>query len=114
MNWKKAIGLGLLMWVIMFAVVSLLMAIGLAQFAYLWVISAIIAAILGYILARWAKPKSLALGLGYGIIWIIIGVILDAIVTRYFNPNILADWTLWFGYAMFLLGVLAGSVGKKK
>ncbi|MDD4995611.1 MAG: hypothetical protein PHW53_04075 [Patescibacteria group bacterium] len=113
MSWKKAIGYGLLMWVIMFAAVSLLMAIGLAEFAYLWIITALIAGAVGFLLAKYVKVKSIGLGLGYAAVWVIIGVILDAVVTRYFNPNILGDWTLWVGYGVFVVGVILGSIAKK-
>ena len=60
MDWKKAIGLGLLMWVIMFALWSLFMAVGIAETSWIGVVAAIIAAVIGFALAKWAKPKILA------------------------------------------------------
>ena len=110
MSLKYSILLGLLMWVLMFAIVSALMAIGLAEWNYLWILTTIIAGVVGFMLAKWAKPKKLIYGILYGLIWIVIGVILDAIVTRYFNPEILYDWKLWVGYSIFFIGVVIGSL----
>jgi len=114
MDWKKAIGFGLLMWMIMFAVVSALMAVGLAEWSWLWIITAIIAGVVGFALAKWVKPKAISLGIGYALIWVVIGLALDALVTRYFAPDILTDWTLYVGYGVFVVGATLGSLGEKQ
>jgi hypothetical protein len=114
MSWKKALAYGLLMWIIMFAVVSLFIAIGISEFTYTWIITALVAGLLGSILGMITRPKNLGIGLAYALVWVAIGVILDAAVTRYFAPDILTDWTLWVGYGVFFVGVVAGSLGAGK
>lgn len=110
MSWKKALAYGLLMWVIMFAVVSAFIAIGISEFSYTWIITALVAGLLGVILGMVTKPKNIGIGIMYALVWVVIGVILDALITRAFDPTILTQWTLWVGYAVFVVGVITGSL----
>ena len=106
MNWKKAIGFGILLWVLMFVIVSAF--IGFKIYDYLWVkiLIAVIGGIISFILAGHVKPKSYGIAFAYGASWVVIGVLLDAIVTMRFNPAIFAEWTLWFSYGLGLLAPL--------
>ncbi len=111
MNWKKAIGFGILLWVLMFAIVSVF--IGFKIYDYLWIeiLIAVIGGIISFILAGYVKPKSYGTALSYGVSWLVVGVILDIIVTMRFNAAIFTAWTLWLGYG---LGVLAPLLRVKK
>lgn len=103
MNLKKAIGFGILIWVLMFVIVSIFIAFKIENFVLVQIITAIIAGIISLILAGKARPGKIGLALGYGLIWVVIGVILDAIVTKRFNGAIFSSWSLWLGYALVLL-----------
>ncbi|MFA6422642.1 MAG: hypothetical protein WCV92_04550 [Candidatus Buchananbacteria bacterium] len=101
MNWKKAIGFGILIWLIMFALVSAT----LGWYDQLWfrIVLAIIAGIISLILAGYIKPSSYARALTYGVVFVVIGVILDLLVTRRFNAAIFSDWVLWLSYVLVLV-----------
>ena len=110
MNWKKAIRFGLLLWVIMFAIVSAMIGIKLydSENPQLWV--AIVIAVLGgvtaYILAGRLSLISAGQALGYGLAFAVVGIILDAVITMRFAPDIFKEWTLWFGYALIVIAPL--------
>lgn len=104
-------GLGILLWVIMFVIVSIFIGFNIYQLAAIPFITALIGGVVSYLLARNAKPKKISLALTYGLIWIIISIILDAIITTRFNATVFSSWTLWLGY---LLGLLAPMLAVKK
>jgi len=101
MNWKKAIGFGILIWLIMFALVSAT----LGWYEQLWfrIILSIIAGAISFVLSGHIKPSNFSKALVYGIIFVLTGVILDFIVTRRFNGAIFSDWTLWLSYLLIWL-----------
>ncbi len=106
MNWKKAIGFGALIWVLMFVIVSIF--IGFKIYDYLWIeiLIAVIGGIISFILAGYVKPKSYGIALAYGASWVVIGILLDIIVTMRFNSAIFLSWTLWLGYGLGLIAPL--------
>lgn len=103
MNWKKAIGFGVFIWVLMFVIVSIFIAFDIYKFSWLQGITAIIAGVIAFILAGMVKPAKIVLALAYGLIWVVIGLILDAAVTMRFNAEIFSSWSLWLGYLLVLL-----------
>lgn len=103
MNWKKAIGFGLLLWIIMFVVVSAFVAFNWYQFLWIQVVIAIIAGIIVWILADYVDIKNYSLALSYGLTWVIVGLILDALISYQFDNSIFTSWTLWLGYLLVLL-----------
>lgn len=109
MNWKKGIAFGVLLWVIMFALVSALIAVKLYKSAdpgvMSWVV-AIIGGVVSYLLAGSLKPDSTKSALLYGLFFVVVGLILDALITVRFNPGILSYLSLWFSYALIWLAPL--------
>jgi hypothetical protein len=103
MNWKKAIGFGVLLWVLMFVIVSIFIAFDIYRFSVMEIITAVIGGIISFILAGYIRPSKIGKALVYGLIFVIISVILDAIVTMRFNPAIFNSWTMWLSYALVLL-----------
>lgn len=103
MNWKKLIGFGLLWWVIIFVVVSALMAFKFYSGILVEIGIAVLVGIIIFILAGYAKPLGLGQALTYGLVWAIIGLILDYFITLRYNDAIFKQWTLWLGYALVLL-----------
>ena len=103
MNWKRAITLGILLWILMFVIVSVFIGFKIYDFTITQVITIIISGIIAFVLAGRVRPKSAGTALGYGFCWVLVGVILDAVVTMRFNPAIFSMWPLWLGYALVFL-----------
>lgn len=105
MNWKKGIGYGALLWLIMFALVSALLNL---YYLYTWmpIIIALVTGLISFILAKYIKPTNAKLALSYGLLWVIVGLVLDFFITKQFNPNIFSAWSLWLGYILVLLAPL--------
>lgn len=103
MKWIKVIGFGVLLWILMFAIVSAFIAFDIYKFVWMQAITAIVAGIISFILAGKIKPDKLSLAISYGLIWVIAGLILDATVTMKFNSEIFLSWSLWAGYILILL-----------
>ena len=102
MDLKKILGFGVVFWILMFVIVSVFIAFKLYP-GGTEVLIAVIAGVVSYILAGFAKPKDRAEALKFGISWVIVGVVLDALITLRFSPGIFQMWTLWLGYALVLL-----------
>lgn len=106
MNWKKMLGFGALLWVLMFMIISAFIGFKVQESMWLEIGFAVISGVISFILAGYVKPKSYGTAFGYGISWLVVGVILDAIVTMRFNPAIFTAWTLWLGYGLAVLAPL--------
>jgi hypothetical protein len=103
LQWKRAIGFGALLWILMFVIISAFIGFGIYQGMWMELLGSLLGGGIAYILAGYMKPTSYGLALGYGLTWVVVGVILDAIVTVRFAPNIFTLWTMWVGYALVLL-----------
>lgn len=112
MNWKKTIGSGIMLWALMFVVVSVFIAFNIFGNSIAKVIIAIIAGAISYSLAKKLKPADIKTALTNSAIWVIVGVILDALVSIRFNPLIFQSKGLWLGYFLVLLAPIL--VVKKK
>jgi hypothetical protein len=106
MNWQKAGGYGLLLWLVMFAVVSTFVGFKIYDNVLMKVVTAVIAGAISWVLASYVKPTSINLAISYGFSWVVVGVILDAVVTRQFNGQIFLSKGLWLGYLLVLLAPL--------
>lgn len=103
MNWKKALGFGALLWAIMFVLVSAFIGFRIYDLLWLQNVTIVIGGIIAFFLAGYLKPNSLGLALGYGFSWVIVGIILDAIISMRFAPDIFSSWTLWLSYFLVLI-----------
>jgi hypothetical protein len=112
MNWKKAAIFGVFLWILMFVIVSVFVAFDIYKFGFMGVVTALIAGKISHTLAKKVKPDKASLALSYGLTWVIIGIILDTIVTTRFNSGIFSSWSLWLGYSLVLLAPLL--IVKKK
>lgn len=105
-DWKKAVGFGAVIWILMFVIISIFIAFNIFGNAVAKVIIAIIAGAISYFLATKIKPADVKMALAYGVIWVIMGVILDALITVRFNALIFSSKGLWLGYLLVLLAPL--------
>jgi len=103
MNWKKAIGYGVGLWLVMFALISGMIAWG----AYGTTWSHVLLAFSGYAVAvgvaSYTPIPGWRVAAIYGFSWVIIALALDSLVTLRFNPDLFASFWLWFGYALVAL-----------
>ena len=106
MNWKKAISFGIAIWILIFVVVCILVGFKIYGSRVINIIVALIGGTLSFIFAGKLKIKNIGLALSYGIIWLIIGFLLDLIISARFNPHIFSSRALWLGYALILLAPL--------
>lgn len=103
MDWKKTIGFGALLWAIMFALVSFFMAYKLYPGEGMDIILAIIAGVLSFLLAGYAKPSNINNGLALGLSWVVVGLVLDALITTKFEPALFGNWIYWLSALLILL-----------
>ena len=106
LNWGKALGFGILLWVLMFVIISVFVAFNIAEGTLISIIFAIIGGIISFILAGKVKPSSAGAAFVYGLVWVIVVFILDWLISTRFNNAIFSAWTLWLGYALVLLAPL--------
>jgi len=106
MNWQKAVVNGVLLWIIIFVVVLIFVGFKIYDNALMKLVAAIIAGVVSLVLAGYIKPTNVSVALSYGICWVIIGIILDAIITMRYNPQIFLSKGLWLGYLLVLLAPL--------
>lgn len=106
MNWKKAIGFGVILYVVMFFIVSIFVAFKIYNGDWIKFLTAIIGGVVSYILAGYIKPLTYGQALNYGIVWVAISAIFDAVITLRFDPTIFSQWTMWFGYVLIILAPL--------
>lgn len=86
----------------MFVIVSVFIAFNIYGGTFIGLVTALIGVVIVYIMAGRVKPTKASTALTYGLIWVICGVLLDAIVTMRFNPDIFRSWTLWLSYGLGL------------
>lgn len=108
-SWQKSILYGVGLWAVMFAVVSLFVGFDVAE--SLWTELAVMGVSTGlaYWFAHRIDVRSLGIALGYGVMWVGIGLALDLIISYRFNDEIFRSWQLWTGYALVLLAPMARS-----
>ena len=101
-DWAKGIGFGVLIWLIMFALMSALVGFGVeTTTTWLSVVIALIAGIISFLFAMGVKIESVGQAFLYGIFWAAIGVILDLIVTMQFtSTSLFGMWQYWLAYAL--------------
>lgn len=102
-NWTKAIGFGALIWAVMAVVLWALG--GINSLSPLWAhgIVAAVGGIMGFVLARNAKPATGMQGAGYGLVWAAMILVLDFAVIQWFDAHIFASWQYWIGPALALV-----------
>ena len=104
----KAICLGIALWVIMFILVSVFIYFNIYDQGAVKIAGAMIAGFIALAMVVYVQPKNIAASLGYGISWIIIGLLLDLLITWRLNERIFYEWSLWLGYGFVLLASLLG------
>lgn len=102
-SWTKAFGIGILLWAIIFLAAIFLVSLKISLTNGSMLILAIIAGILAFTFSIGANPNNSGQALSYGLIWALIGIALDLLVSRRFDAGITKLWSYWVGYALVLL-----------
>lgn len=95
-NILRAIGYGVVLWALMFAIVSALLP--WYEMTWMKVLLVIVSGVGAYLLAMFAKIEDKNQALLYGSIWLMVALVLEALITARFNPNIFNETELWIGY----------------
>lgn len=103
MNWKKGIGFGALVWAVMFVVVSILLAYKMPENMTFTVIVTLASLVTVYFCAKNLAPKSSMEAIKYGLVFAVVGIILDLLISRMFAPNIFSTVSYWISYVLVVL-----------
>jgi len=106
MNWKKALGFGTLIWIIMFIMISVFVAYGLMSgnlSMTLGVAVTIISLIVAYFATRNLAPKSYGLALVYGLVFAAVGIVLDFLISQKFAPDMFSSVFYWLSYFLLII-----------
>jgi len=103
MNWKKALGFGALIWVIMFIVISALVGYGLSDNAMFTMAVTVISLVVAYLAARNLAPGSQAKAIQYGLIFAVVGIVLDFLISQRFAPDMFSSAYYWLSYVLIVL-----------
>ena len=119
MSLKYTIGFGLITWLLVSWLNLVAVMPQWAKFD-LWLYTVLIIGVLGFVLAKLARPKKLFTGLLYGIIWIAIALLMDVILrsllplffsgSAELDASIFTYAAIWLEYSIFFIGVVIGSL----
>jgi len=102
MDWKKLIGYGALIWLILFGVICVFVAYkstgSLMTYSIL-----VVTIVVVYVMAGFVKPDSLKKAASYGFAWVIVGLVLDYLISRKYSPEMYSMWSYWVGYLLVLI-----------
>ncbi len=112
MNWKKALGFAVLIWIAVFVIASIFVALGMPSGSMTFnLILAVLSLVVVYLAAKRIAPATSGIAIQYGLIFAVVGIILDFIITTKFAPNIFSTTSYWVSY---ILGVFVPIFAVKK
>ena len=102
----KAVGFGVLIWGIMAGSLALLVRVdALGPFMAHGIVAAI-AGVAAFLFALSNKETTPGQALGYGFMWVAIGMLLDLAVTQRFDEHVFSTWQYFLGYALVFFAPL--------
>lgn len=105
MNWKNLLIPPIAIYAVIFLFISALVGAKINQNAiWVWIVSLMISIVGLYIATNYAKPKNRQEGLKVGVIWLVIFIILDLILTLPFaGSDYFSDWKSYLPYLLTVL-----------
>lgn len=102
MKYLKVVFLGALIWAVMFALISAFLP---SYTASAWVRggTVIAAGVLSLIAAGFSGLRGWGGAFCTALTFVAVGLILDYLITRQYNPNIFYSKTLWAGYVLVFI-----------
>lgn len=107
-------GYGVLVWVILFVVISALVGFGIYNNQITKGIVVLVAGGLAYWFASKLGMNDWGKAVGLAVIWVAIALILDYLISARFASGLFSSRALWASYALIAIGALAGSMWGKK
>ena len=102
-SWAKAFGYGIAIWMIIFIVAAILaVGFGVTLGVGMWISLAVLAGIISYLFATGTNAATSGQALGYGAMFAVIGIVLDALISARFQSNLFGLWEYYLGYALIL------------
>ena len=101
-NWSRAIGYGALIWVVLFVFVWILISFSLFESVISKIIIVLVAGALSYFFTPDIKMLKPSRALSYGVSWVVVGVVLDLLISMRFMADLFSRWEYWLGYAFIL------------
>ena len=99
----KIISYGALLWILMFVIISAFIGFKIQDSLFIMILGAVIGGIISFFLAKKLALPNIGMALSSGLIFVLVGVILDAIITVKFVPGIFMEWNLWLGNILIFL-----------
>lgn len=104
MSFGKALGYGVVLWLVAFVVASIFVGYSQTCAVTCHVITALVVLILAYLFGRKLNVSSASGMIKYTIVWVIVFLILDVLIsTRYTGWAIFKSVWLWVSYLLVLL-----------
>lgn len=106
MNITKAVGLGILIWMVVYAASMLLGVYDMSGALWTQIVAVVIAAVIAYIAGMMVKASSMNAMIKYSVAWVIVTLVLDAVLASFWTMGgygIFSTWYLWVGYVLILL-----------
>jgi hypothetical protein len=103
-NWVKGLGFGIILWAIMLIIAFAVGWVGFEATLLVNVAIALVTAVIAYLLARNVRPSTLGQAAGYGLLWAVVGFVLDFGILHNFDTSILASWQYWMLFAGAFVG----------
>lgn len=99
---------GLVFWMIMFVIVSIMLAFQIYHYPAAKAAILAVSGLLAYLFTRRTEPEKMMGAAFIGAVFAAIGLLLDAIITSRFDPQVFSSIYLWIGYLFVLVGAIAG------
>jgi hypothetical protein len=113
-DWKRAVSYGVVIWVVLFVVASIFVGFRAGENIIFGLIMIVLAFGLSYYFGGKIGIKNLTIGLQYGLVFALVSLILDLIITARFTTTVFSQWHLWLGYIGIILAPAAfAQYGKK-
>jgi len=104
MNYTKLFGWGALIWVVAYIIATAFVAYGIGEGLVMSGVIIVAVALAAYFAGRNVAAPSAGEMLKYSLGWVIIGLVLDGVLTVPFTGwEIFMSWEIWVGYAAILL-----------
>lgn len=114
MNYKKLIGFGILIWVTAFVTASLFVAFNKIDSIAAKIIVPLAVGTAVFFVSKNLNLNSTKSAFKYSAAWIIIGLLLDVVITVPFTGwEIFTKWNVWLGYFLILIVPVLTAYGKK-
>ncbi len=107
MDWKKLVGYGVGIYVVMFMFWSLLVAFEQGEAQWGWYASFVVLAVVAHLASAKLCTKNPIEIIKYSAGWVVIMAVLDwTISARFAEAELFTNWELYVGYAILLLAPL--------